>query len=55
MGGLKKLKEMNLLMAKDLHKVTYEGKRQAKIYNDYHTRATNRGYSRGPSGRFYTS
>jgi hypothetical protein len=53
--GMTKLKQMHLLMARDLKKVIYEGKRKREVATDYHCRKTNPGYGRSICGRFYTS
>ena len=53
--GMSKLKEMKLLEGKDLNKVRFPGIiRHEHIYNDYHERTTNPGYSRNYQGKFYT-
>lgn len=53
--GMSKLKEMKLLEGKDLSKVKFPGViRHEHIYNDYHERVTNPGYSRNHMGKFYT-
>lgn len=50
-----KLKEMNLLQAKDLQRVKFPGVlKHHHIYNDYHTSKTNQGFSRNFQGKFYT-
>jgi hypothetical protein len=51
------LKNMGLLKAKDINKNRYPGSLRAEyIYNDYHERQTNPGYSRNAEGgRFFTS
>lgn len=52
--GMSRLKEMNLLVGKDLNNVKLPGViRHPHIYNDYHTRGSNPGYSRGELGRHY--
>lgn len=53
--GMSKLKEMNLLTAKDLSQVKFPGIiRHQHIYNDYHERVANPGYSRNYQGKFFT-
>lgn len=53
--GMAKLKEMKLLSGKDLNKVQFPGIiRHEHIYNDYHERVANPGYSRNYQGKFYT-
>ena len=53
--GMSKLKEMKLLEGKDLSKVKFPGViRHEHIYNDYHERVTNPGFSRNYQGKFYT-
>lgn len=50
-----KLKEMKLLTGKDLNKVKFPGViKHEHIYNDYHERQTNPGFSRNEKGKFYT-
>lgn len=45
---------MKLLTAKNLGNVKFPGViRHEHIYNDYHARSTNPGYSRGELGRMY--
>lgn len=52
---MSKLKEMNLLTAKDLSQVKFPGIiRHQHIYNDYHERVANPGYSRNYQGKFFT-
>ena len=53
--GMSKLKEMKLLEGKDLSKVKFPGViRHEHVYNDYHERVTNPGFSRNYQGKFYT-
>lgn len=53
--GMAKLKDMKLLEGKDLGKVKFPGViKHEHIYNDYHERVTNPGYSRNYQGKFYT-
>jgi len=54
-SGMEELKKLNLLAAKDLQKVKFPGIiRHEHIYNDYHERVTNPGYSRNYLGKIYT-
>jgi hypothetical protein len=49
-----KLKGMNLLVGKNFSSVKLPGViRESCVYNDYHTRGTNPGYSRSELGRYY--
>lgn len=50
-----KLRELRLLGSKELPIAKYPGVRQVHIYNDYHTRGTNPGYSRNKTGGIFTS
>ena len=53
--GMKKLRDMNLLTGKGLQKTKLPGViRHEHIYNDYHDRTSNPGYSRNYQGKFYT-
>ena len=53
--GMSKLKEMKLLEGKDLSRVKFPGViRHEHVYNDYHERVTNPGFSRNYQGKFYT-
>lgn len=53
--GMSKLKDMKLLTGKDLNKVKFPGViKHEHVYNDYHERVTNPGYSRNFQGKFYT-
>lgn len=46
---------MNLLVGKDLNTVKLPGvMRHEHIYNDYHAKGSNPGYSRGYSGKHFT-
>lgn len=46
---------MNLLTGKSLQKTKFPGIiKHEHIYNDYHTKATNQGFSRNYMGKFYT-
>jgi hypothetical protein len=51
--GMSKLKGINLLTGKDLNTMKLPGMRENFVYNDYHTRGTNPGYSRGELGRYF--
>jgi hypothetical protein len=51
---MESLKEMKLLSNKDLQKIKYPGIiRHEHIYNDYHERVTNPGYSRNYAGKHF--
>ena len=53
--GMKNLKEMKLLTGKSLQKTTFPGCiKYEHIYNDYHARETNPGYSRNYMGKMFT-
>lgn len=53
--GMKKLKEMGLLSGKGLAQVKLPGViKHHYVYNDYHAKSTNPGYSRNYQGKFYT-
>ena len=53
--GMKKLKDMGLLTGKGMQKTKLPGIiRHEHIYNDYHDRVSNPGYSRNYQGKFYT-
>ncbi len=53
--GMSKLKEMNLLSSKELNEVKFPGIiRHQHVYNDYHERVANPGYSRNYQGEFFT-
>lgn len=53
--GMSKLKQMNLISAKELHEVRFPGIIKAEhIYNDYHERVANPGFSRNYMGKFFT-
>lgn len=46
---------MKLLSNKDLQKIKYPGIiRHAHVYNDYHERVTNPGFSRNYAGKHFT-
>ena len=46
---------MKLLSGKDLNNVKFPGIiKHEHIYNDYHTRNTNPGFSRGELGRMFS-
>ncbi len=51
---MESLKKMKLLSNKDLQKIKYPGIiRHEHIYNDYHERVTNPGYSRNYAGKHF--
>lgn len=53
-NGIAKLKQMKLLSCKELNNVKFPGViKQQYVYNDYHTKGTNPGFSRGELGRVY--
>ncbi len=53
--GMEELKRMELLSGKDMQRVKFPGIiRHEHIYNDYHERVANPGYSRNYMGKFYT-
>jgi len=55
LDGMKELREIGLLSGKDLQKTKFPGIiRHEHIYNDYHERVTNPGFSRNYQGKFYT-
>ena len=46
---------MKLLSCKELNNVKFPGViKQQYVYNDYHTKGTNPGFSRGELGRVYS-
>lgn len=45
---------MKLLREKNLHIVSYCEVPHTPVYNDYHSRETNPGYSRNKLGYFFT-
>lgn len=49
-----KLKEMKLLREKSLQITRYSEIPSVPVYNDYHSRETNPGYSRNKLGGFFT-
>lgn len=52
---MQKLKELKLIEARDLQKIKFPGIMRAEhVYNDYHERSTNAGFSRNFAGKFYT-
>ena len=53
--GIKSLKEMHLLISKDLKNVRHVEKKNKGVLADYHIRKTNGGYARSHCGRLYTS
>lgn len=53
--GMKKLREMDLLSGKEMNHVKFPGIiRHEHIYNDYHLKTANPGFSRNYQGKFYT-
>jgi len=53
--GMDELKKMHLLAAKDLQRTKFPGIiKHEHIYNDYHERVANPGFSRNYLGKFYT-
>ena len=53
--GMAELKKIGLLSDRDMQKVKFPGIiRHEHVYNDYHERVCNPGYSRNYLGRFYT-
>lgn len=53
--AMDKLKGMDLLSGKELNKVVLPGViKPEHVYNDYHARSTNAGYSRGDLGRIFS-
>ena len=53
--GMKQLRAIDLLTGKDLQKTKFPGIiRHEHIYNDYHERVANPGFSRNYQGKFYT-
>ena len=53
--GMIELRKINLLSGKDMNKVKFPGIiKYAHIYNDYHERVANPGFSRNYLGKFYT-
>ena len=54
--GISNLREMGLLTGRDFHQTKYPGNiRHQHIYNDYHWRETNNGFSRNAmGGKFFT-
>ena len=53
--GMKNLKQMHLLISKELRKVRYVEKNNKSILWDYHHKKTNGGYGRSHCGRLYTT
>lgn len=55
MDSVYKLKQLNLLKQHDTHINKYRGVgKTAFVYNDYHSKSTNNGFSRNFGGVFYT-
>jgi hypothetical protein len=53
--GMQKLRELDLLSGKDMNNVKFPGIiKYNHIYNDYHLREANPGYSRNYLGKFFT-
>jgi hypothetical protein len=54
-SGMQELERIGLLTARDLQKTKFPGIiKHEHIYNDYHERMANPGYSRNYLGKFYT-
>ncbi len=54
MTHFKKLEELKLSTPRDLKLIKYEGViKSPTVHNDYHTRATNHGYSRSETGGIF--
>jgi hypothetical protein len=52
---MKKLREMDLLSGKEMNHVRFPGIiRHEHVYNDYHLKTANPGFSRNYQGKFYT-
>eukprot|EP00825_Cyclidium_porcatum_P027959 TRINITY_DN3035_c0_g1_i3.p1 TRINITY_DN3035_c0_g1~~TRINITY_DN3035_c0_g1_i3.p1 ORF type:complete len:275 (+),score=52.46 TRINITY_DN3035_c0_g1_i3:77-901(+) len=55
MDNIYKLKQLNLLKQHDAHVNKYKGiGKMGFVYNDYHSKSTNNGFSRNFGGVFYT-
>ena len=53
-SAMESLKDMKLLSNRDLQKIKYPGViRHEHIYNDYHERVTNQGFSRNHAGKHF--
>ena len=53
--GMAELKKLGLLSNRDMQKVKFPGViRHEHVYNDYHERVCNPGFSRNHLGRHYT-
>ena len=53
--GMKKLRELDLLSGKEMNHVKFPGViKYEHIYNDYHVRTANPGFSRNYMGKYYT-
>lgn len=53
--GMKKIEKIGLLTGKEFHQTKFPGIiKYAHIYNDYHERIVNPGYSRNYLGKIYT-
>ena len=54
LAGMRDLQEMNLLRNKEMNHTKFPGIiKYAHIYNDYHERVANPGYSRNQLGKHY--
>ena len=53
--GMTNLKEMNLLISKELRKVRYVERKNKGILWNYHEKKSNGGYGRSHCGRLFTS
>ena len=52
---MKQLEDIGLLTGRDLQRTKFPGIiKHEHIYNDYHERTANPGYSRNYQGKFYT-
>lgn len=55
MQSVYKLKSLNLLKEHDIHVKRYNGVGKFNfVFNDFHSKSTNPGYSRNDKGGFYT-
>lgn len=53
--GMKKIEKIGLLTGKEFHQTKFPGIiKYAHIYNDYHDRVVNPGFSRNYLGKIYT-
>lgn len=54
-SGMQELEKIGLLTGRDLQKTKFPGIiKHEHIYNDYHERVANPGFSRNYQGKFYT-